>query len=127
MVFSALFLARMISTLLLLRTINLWPCGSQIPQILPLLYTMQMASEGSDPRVGQATKACSEAQAWAKIPGEDHAPRKLNWIRKRAYGRACRRAQANGGTMYRGKWFTNTQLLWKSRAAETTARPGVDS
>ena len=117
---SAFKLVWMLSTLLKLYITKLWLCGSQFPQISSWKISMHVATERSDPRVEQAPKACSQAHLWAKIPGEDHAKCKLTWIRKRAFGRPCRRALAQGGTMYRGQWWTSAELMGARRAAEST-------
>ena len=110
MAFSEFFLVWISSTLLQL-TRQFWLCGSQVPQISAQHWTMHSAARRSDTRVERVPKARSEACMQASIPGDDDESLKFSWIRKRAYVRACRRATSSGGTMYRGRWWTQEQLL----------------
>ena len=105
---------------------QLWPRGSQIPRA-PITIVMTDQPNGEfDPRVGGASRPHPRAtHCAAKISGRDTSNTHFDWIKKRAYARACRRATATGGTRYRGRWCTLRDLQgWRQGSlAGSTAVP----
>ena len=83
-------------------------------------------SRSADPRVElYSTRGSRVASHGAtKIPGgENSHTTRYSAIRKRAYRRARRRAEQNGGTYYRGKWMSASALGTHSSAAKQQDGP----
>ena len=112
---------------LLLSPSFFWLCGSQIPQQGMVHAAMESAgSRSADPRVELYSTRGSRVASHgaAKIPGEENShTTRYSAIRKRAYRRARRRAEQNGGTYYRGKWMSASALGTHSSAAKQQDGP----
>ena len=102
--------------------------GSQFPWPAPLAAISDDATGLVNPRVGPLATRGLEALSVldeAKISG-GHANNnmQLNAMRKRAYRRAKRRAEAKGATWYRGRWMTAQELGTTSlEQQQQTPRP----
>ena len=90
--------------------------GSQFPWSVdgrngPVTYATR-----TNPRVGDRSTTIPEAPTGVKhTGGEKHSGHSWSSSRKRAYRRAKRRAEAQGGTWYRGTWHNAVTIsCWKS-------------
>ena len=106
-----LFLYCLYHSVCILIGTQLWPRGSQFPRAPASFAMTDQQNEEFDPRVGGDSRPRPRAtHSAAKISGRDTSHTQFDWIKKRAYARACRRAAATGGTRYRGRWCTLRDL-----------------
>ena len=106
-----LFLYCLYHSVCILIGTQLWPRGSQFPRAPAIFAMTDQQNEEFDPRVGGDSRPRPRAtHSAAKISGRDISHTQFDWIKKRAYARACRRAAAAGGTRYRGRWCTLRDL-----------------
>ena len=108
------------------------PHGSQFPWPAAMVEEHNSGDQLVNPRVVFCPTADTEASSGAKNSGYgDAGAANLSKARQRAYRRARRRAEANGITIYRGRWrsakslgTTSVQQPAQTRAViQSPARP----